>query len=92
VAEEKDDNLPEAPPTAEEEKKLPFYVGTIVRVNYANGTGVLRTGNGRDVRFVAPFVDILDGRKLRDLTEGMQVGFDVGWTSRGLRVTKIKMF
>lgn len=70
---------------------LPFYVGTILRVNYANGTGILRTGNGREVRFVHPFVDVLDGRRIRDLTPGMQVGFDVGWTSRGLRVTKIKL-
>ena len=29
--------------------------------------------------------------RIEDLTEGMEVGFDVGWTSRGLRVTKIKI-
>jgi hypothetical protein len=40
---------------------------------------------------VAPFVEILDGRRIEDLVEGMEVGFDVGWTSRGLRVTKIKI-
>ena len=53
--------------------------------------GILRTGSGREVRFVVPFVDFLDGRRIHDLTEGMEVGFDVGWTSRGLRVTKIKI-
>jgi len=51
----------------------------------------LRTGSGREVRFTVPFVDFLDGRRIEDLTEGMEVGFDVGWTSRGLRVTKIKI-
>jgi hypothetical protein len=73
-----------------ETSRFPFYIGTIVRVNYGSGSGVLRTGNGREIRFLQPFVDILDGRKLHELTEGMQVGFDVGWTSRGLRVTLIK--
>jgi hypothetical protein len=69
----------------------PFYRGTVVRVNYGSGSGIIRTGNGREVRFVMPFVEILDGRKVYDLTEGMGVGFDLGWTSRGLRVTKIKI-
>jgi hypothetical protein len=53
---------------------------------------VLRTGSGREVRFVVPFVEFLDGRRIHDLTEGMEVGFDVGWTSHGLRVTKIKIY
>ncbi len=69
-----------------------FYHGTIVRVQYGRGTGLLRTGSGREIRFTAPFVDFLDGRRIEDLTEGMVVGFDVGWTSRGLRVTRIKIF
>ncbi|MGH7856128.1 MAG: hypothetical protein ACREQY_02275 [Candidatus Binatia bacterium] len=79
-------------PGDDEGRRLPFYVGTIVRVHYGSGSGVLRTGNGREVRFVLPFVDILDGRRIEDLTDGMEVGFDLGWTSRGLRVTKIKIF
>lgn len=40
---------------------------------------------------MAPFVEILQGRSFQDLREGMEVGFDVGWTSSGLRVTKIKI-
>ncbi len=69
----------------------PFYRGTIIHVQYGRGEGILRTGSGREVRFVVPFVDFLDGRSIGDLTEGMEVGFDVGWTSRGLRVTSIKI-
>jgi hypothetical protein len=70
----------------------PFYRGTIVRVQYGRGMGILRTGSGREVRFVVPFVEFVDGRRIEDLTEGMEVGYDVGWTSRGLRVTKIKIY
>ena len=62
-----------------------------MRVQYGRGTGILRTGSGREVRFTVPFVEFLDERRIEDLTEGMKVGFDVGWTSRGLRVTKIKI-
>ena len=69
----------------------PFYRGTVVTVHYGSGNGLIRTGNGHEVHFVVPFVDFLDGRKIHDLMEGMEVGFDVGWTSKGLRVTKIKI-
>jgi hypothetical protein len=68
-----------------------FYRGTIVKVDFGRRTGLLRTGNGREVRFVVPFVEILDGRSFDDLSEGASVGFDLGWTSRGLRVTRIKI-
>jgi hypothetical protein len=63
----------------------------IVRLQPGRGTGLVRTGGGREIRFIAQFVDVLDGRSFRDLREGMEVGFDVGWTSKGLRVTKIKI-
>ena len=51
----------------------------------------MRSGSGREVRIVEQFVEMLDGRSFQDLREGTEVGFDVGWTSRGLRVTKIKI-
>jgi hypothetical protein len=75
-------------PDAEPER---FYRGTIVKLDYGRRTGLVRTGNGREVRFAAPFVEILDGRPFDDLSEGSTIGFDLGWTSRGLRVTRIKI-
>lgn len=68
-----------------------FYRGTVLRVHHGRGTGLILTGNGREVPFVAPIVEVLDGRTIGDLAEGMRVGFDVGWTSSGLRVTLIKI-
>lgn len=68
-----------------------FYRGTVLKVNQGRGIGIIRTGNGREVRLELPLVEFLDGRGIRDLSEGMTVGFDVGWTSRGLRVTQIKI-
>lgn len=69
-----------------------YYRGTIIRVNYGSGSGMLRTGNGREVRFVMPFVELIGVKRVEELTEGMEVGFDLGWTARGLRVTKIRVY
>lgn len=68
-----------------------FYRGTILRINHGRGIGLLRTGNGREVRFERSLLEILDGYRFTDLGEGMLVGFDLGWTSQGLRVTQIKL-
>jgi cold shock CspA family protein len=61
---------------------------------YPGGTsGVLRTGNGRDIPFTARDVRILGTtRGLATLREGMNVGFDLGRTSGGLRVTTIRVY
>lgn len=60
------------------------------------GRGVIRSRSGREIPFQFPFVAVVNadigGRMpgLGLLNEGDNVGFDVGWTSKGLRVTKIK--
>ncbi len=69
-----------------------YYRGTITRVYYGSESGTLRSEtSGREYRFKFPFVDIIGPiPRIDGLREGMRVGFDVGWTSRGLRVTKIR--
>ena len=58
-----------------------------------SGGGLLRTGNGREVEFATPGVSIVGTtRGLGALREGMRVGFDLGRTSRGLRVTLIRVY
>jgi hypothetical protein len=70
-----------------------FYAGVITRVYYGSETGLLRSdASGREYRFKAPFVDIRGPiPRVDGLREGMRVGFDVGWTSRGLVVSVIKV-
>jgi len=59
-----------------------YYHGTIKRVYY-----------GSEYHFKFPFVQILGPiPRVDGLREGMPVGFDVGWTSRGLRVTVIRVY
>lgn len=80
----------------EEQGPLPsgdfYYHGTILKVRYGSGTGILKTGNGRRIPFTVPFVEFMNFRRIEELADGMTVGYDVGWTSRGLRVTKLKIY
>jgi hypothetical protein len=73
-----------------------FYTGIIVFLDRARGRGIIRSPGGREIRFQFPFVTVagasLGGRApgIDSLHQGDRVGFDVGWTSKGLRVTAIK--
>ena len=73
-----------------------FYSGLIVILDAARGRGVVRSRSGREIPFEFPYVSVvgagIGGRApgIEFLREGDSVGFDVGWTSKGLRVTSIK--
>jgi hypothetical protein len=68
-----------------------FYRGTIAKLFAGSQMGVVLSGNGREISFEFPHVILLGPvRRFEDLSLGMAVGFDVGWTSRGLRVTVIR--
>jgi hypothetical protein len=71
-----------------------FYHGVITKIFWGNETGVIRSDSGRDVPFVFPFVTLLGvpRQDINFLRQGMRVGFDVGWTSKGLRATVIKIY
>ncbi|HEY1852760.1 MAG TPA: hypothetical protein VGG60_17195 [Candidatus Binataceae bacterium] len=73
-----------------------FYPGLIVILDRARGRGIIRSHSGREIPFQFPFVAVvgapLGGRApgIEMLREGDLVGFDVGWTSKGLCITSIK--
>ena len=72
-----------------------FYRGMIMRLDRSRGRGLVRSHSGKEIPFEFPFVTVvgagIGGRMpgIELLSEGASVGFDVGWTSRGLRVTVI---
>jgi len=72
-----------------------FYQGMILKLDRARGRGVVRSHSGKEILFEFPFVAVVGsgiGGKMPGIDlirEGEIVGFDVGWTSRGLRVTTI---
>jgi hypothetical protein len=73
-----------------------FYSGLIVRLDRVRGRGLVRADSGREIPFEFPFVAVLGasigGRMpgVELLHEGDTIRFDVGWTSKGLRITTIK--
>ena len=70
-----------------------FYRGVIAWVHWGHERGAIRTASGREVHFEFPFVRIVGERRaVESLHAGMRVGFDVGQTSSGLRVTTLKIY
>lgn len=70
-----------------------FHQGVISKLFPSNNMGLVRTESGREVPFSFEFVILLgEAKKPDDLREGQEVGYDLGWTSKGLRVTKIKVY
>jgi hypothetical protein len=70
-----------------------YHHGVIVKLFPSNNMGVVRTESGREVRFSYDLVILCGEAKTPlDLREGEQVGYDLGWTSGGLRITKIKTY
>jgi len=73
-----------------------FYKGLIVFLDRVRGSGVIRSFSGREIPFQFPFVSVVGAPIARSpagidlLSEGDTVGFDVSWTSAGLRVVRIK--
>ena len=73
-----------------------FYPGMIARLDRARGRGLVRSHSGKEIPFQFPFVSVVgagiggDHPGIEMLREGDIVGFDVGWTSKGLRVTTIQ--
>ncbi|OGQ48992.1 MAG: hypothetical protein A3I10_04250 [Deltaproteobacteria bacterium RIFCSPLOWO2_02_FULL_57_26] len=77
---------------AERSKDL-FYHGSISKLFPSNNMGLVRTESGREVPFSFQFVELLgEVKSPSELQEGQEVGYDLGWTSKGLRVTKIKTY
>ena len=83
---------PEIVPPVESGER--FYRGVITRVYYGSESGTLRSeATGREYRFKFPFVEIIGPiPRIDGLREGMRVGFDLGWTSKGIRVTLIRVY
>lgn len=69
-----------------------FYQGRILRLSSGKQTGVVRSVNGRDIPFIFAFVVMLgDKTRFEDLHVGTAVGYDVSWTSHGLRVSMMRV-
>ena len=70
-----------------------YYHGVIAKLFPRNNMGVVRTESGREIAFSYSLVVVVgESKSPNDLKEGQKVGYDLGWTANGLRVTKIKTY
>ncbi len=70
-----------------------YHHGVVTKLFPSNNTGIVRTESGRELTFSYELVILCgEARTPGDLIEGEPVGYDLGWTSSGLRITKIKTY
>ncbi len=70
-----------------------YHHGVITKLFPSNNTGIVRTESGRELPFSYDFVILCgEAKTVQDLREGERVGYDLGWTSSGLKITKIKTY
>lgn len=70
-----------------------FHHGVITKLFPSNNTGIVRIESGREIFFSYDFVILMGEIKSPlHLKVGEPVGYDLGWTPSGLRVTKIKTY
>ncbi len=69
-----------------------YYRGRVIKLFRGGQRGVIRGLSGRDLPFAFAYVTMMGPhRRFEDLREGLEVGYDVSWTSRGLRVSVIRI-
>jgi len=69
-----------------------YYRGTIVRLHRGTEKGIVRSPSGREIPFRFMHVTMIGSyRRFDDLREGLEIGYDVSWTSSGLRVSVIRI-
>ena len=78
------------PPQEEAVEKFPR--GRIQRFFPKSRYGFIKDRNGREVYFNIDQVRFVGGKDHRDLQEGQEVGYDLGWTAHGEHVVKIKIY
>jgi hypothetical protein len=84
---------PDEPPVLDESNLLDkFYRGRILKISRGAERGTIRSASGRNIAFLFPHVTLIGPHQsFSDLREGLEVGFDVSWTSKGLRVSVIRI-
>jgi len=83
----------ETPVTVDPAHDDKFRKGRIIKYFPQSGYGFVRDNNGKEVYFHLDELRFVGAKSdRRYVNEGAPVGFDVGRTSRGLRVTKLKIY
>jgi len=69
-----------------------YYRGTVHKLSRSAQRGTIRSATGRNIPFMFMHVTMVGPhRRFEDLREGQEIGYDVSWTSKGLRVSVIRI-
>ena len=70
-----------------------YYRGRIAKFNPSTGYGFVELAEGTHIFFYVDQIR-LEGDRINksDIRPGKTVGFDVGWTDRGIRICKMKIY
>ena len=69
-----------------------YYRGTVHKLSRSAQRGTVRSASGRNIPFMFMHVPMVGPhRRFEDLREGQEIGYDVSWTSKGLRVSVIRI-
>lgn len=69
-----------------------YYRGTVLKLSRSAQRGTIRSASGRNIPFMFMHVTMIGPhRRFEDLREGQEIGYDVSWTSKGLRVSVIRI-
>ncbi|MBI4211847.1 MAG: hypothetical protein HY540_04335 [Deltaproteobacteria bacterium] len=69
-----------------------FSKGTIIKYYPRQGFGLLENVRGEHISFSLAELDVVGPKDKKSLKRGLRVGYDVGWTSKGLHVSKLKIY
>ena len=75
--------------------KLPedkFSRGRIVKYFPQSHYGFIKNKRGKDVYFNVDEIRFVGEKGREALKEGIEVGYDVGWTSHGLHISRVKIY
>jgi hypothetical protein len=82
-----EDDVPQA---VESEDK--YYRGVVLKLSRSAQRGTIRSASGRNIPFLFQYVTMVGPHhRFEDLREGQEIGYDVSWTSKGLRVSVIRI-
>ena len=69
-----------------------YYRGVILKLSRDAKRGTVRSASGRNIPFIFMHVTMVGPHhRFDDLREGQEIGYDVSWTSKGLRVNVIRI-
>ena len=69
-----------------------YYRGVVLKLSRSAQRGTIRSASGRNIPFIFMHVTMLGPHhRFEDLREGLEIGYDVSWTSKGLRVSVIRI-